>query len=186
LTVNPLGVLPGEVLVRHGYDRAYAMAKPVVEAHWRWLRGQKEFAGYEFHSFAPMLGIRESWRVVGEYVLREQDLVAGRARQPHADIIALADHAVDVHGSGRPSKVIELKGPYGVPYRCLIPKGRPNLLVACRGASFSQIAASSCRLSRTMIALGHAAGLAAAQSAARGIPVAAVDVLAIQRELGLD
>jgi len=45
-----------------------------------------------------------------------------------------------------------------------VPKGKANLLVACRGASFSHIAASSCRLSRTIIALGHAAGLAAAQA----------------------
>jgi hypothetical protein len=46
--------------------------------------------------------------------------------------------------------------------RCLQPKAMNNLLVACRGGSFSSIAASSCRLSRTMMALGHAAGTACA------------------------
>jgi hypothetical protein len=49
-----------------------------------------------------------------------------------------------------------------VPYRCLIPKGRSNLLIACRAASFSSLAASSCRLSRTMLELGEAAGTAVA------------------------
>jgi hypothetical protein len=44
----------------------------------------------------------------------------------------------------------------------LIPKGYRNLLIACRAASFSSLAASSCRLSRTMMQLGQAAGTAAA------------------------
>jgi len=57
----------------------------------------------------------------------------------------------------------ELREPYGIPYRCLLPRTGPaNLIVACRGASFSSLAASSCRLSRTMLQLGQAAGTAAA------------------------
>jgi hypothetical protein len=55
-----------------------------------------------------------------------------------------------------------LKQPYGVPFRCLLPVEFDNLAVACRGASFSSVAASSCRLSRTMMQLGQAAGTAAA------------------------
>jgi hypothetical protein len=59
--------------------------------------------------------------------------------------------------------------PYGVPFRCLIPRGWRNLLVAGRAAGFSSIAASSCRLTRTMMQLGQAAGTAAAIASARGI-----------------
>jgi hypothetical protein len=55
-----------------------------------------------------------------------------------------------------------LDEPYGIPYRCLLPRSLDNLLVACRGAGFSSLAASSCRLSRTMMQLGQAAGTAAA------------------------
>jgi hypothetical protein len=183
--VNPLGLLPGQVLIGRGYEGTMAACKPIVQAHWRWLHGQPAFAGYEMESLAPMLGIRESYRVVGEYVLTEHDLLAGLAKQKHCDIIAVADHSMDVHGSGRASVCKELKGPYGVPYRCLIPQGMENLLVACRGASFSQIAASSCRLSRTILALGHAAGLAAAQAAKTGVPVAKIDADALRSELRL-
>ena len=53
--------------------------------------------------------------------------------------------------------------PYGIPYECMLPKEIDNMLVACRGASFSHIASSSARLSRTMMALGEAAGEAAVQ-----------------------
>ena len=62
-----------------------------------------------------------------------------------------------------------MEAPYGIPYRCLIPKGFRNLFVACRGAGFSSLAASSCRLSRTMVQLGQAAGTAAAIAHARGL-----------------
>lgn len=183
LLVNPLAVLPGKAVVEQGRQEAYEACKPIVEAHWRWLHQYPTFADYEFCQFAPMLGVRESYRVLGEYVLREQDLLAGLANQKHADIIAQADHSMDIHAGGAGSICIELAGPYGIPYRCLVPRGKENLLVACRGASFSHIAASSCRLSRTIIALGHAAGLAAAQAAISNVPVSKVNVAAIQREL---
>ncbi len=183
LIVNPLAMLPGRALIEMGYDRALARCKRIVQAHWRWLQGHATFADYELHSVAPMLGIRESHRVVGEYVLTQHDLLAGLAKQTHPDVIAIADHSMDVHGAGGRRVHGELKGPYGIPYRCLIPKGWTNLLVACRGASFSHIAASSCRLSRTMLALGRAAGLAAAMAAKDEVPVAKIDVASLQKAL---
>jgi hypothetical protein len=185
LILNPLATVPGRDLIDKGYDACMAEARRLVQAQWHWLQANPVFAPYEFDSFAPMLGIRESYRVVGEYVLTQNDLTAGLARQSHPDVIAVADHSLDVHGSGSRRVSGELKGPYGIPYRCLIPKGRPNLLVACRGAGFSHVAASSCRLSRTMIALGHAAGLAAAQAAQRDVPVGRIDVALLQKQLDL-
>lgn len=73
---------------------------------------------------------------------------------------------MDTHGrsTGR-AGCSEMEEPYGVPYRCLIPKGFQNLLIASRAAGFSSLAASSCRLSRTMIQLGQAAGTAACLAA---------------------
>ncbi|MEW6355282.1 MAG: FAD-dependent oxidoreductase [Planctomycetota bacterium] len=183
--VNTLALLPGWTVFDMGYEKAMDEAKRRAQAHWRWLQGHDAFSGYEFDSFAPTLGIRESHRVVGEYVLTQHDLLAGLPKQTHRDVIAVADHAMDVHGEGGRRVHGELKAPYGIPYRCLIPMGWTNLLAACRGASFSHIAASSCRLSRTIIALGHAAGLAAATAAKEGITVGAVDVRTLQRELGM-
>ena len=181
--VNPLGLLPGHTLIEQGYDKTYEQAQQIVQAHWHWLQQFPEFASYEFVSYAPLLGIRESYRVVGEHVLRQEDLQQSRNEQPHTDIIAYADHAMDVHGAN--SHCRELKDYYGVPYRCLIPKNMENLLVACRGASMSQIAASSCRLNRTMMALGHAAGLAAVQAVREDINVRKVNVTALQPQLGI-
>lgn len=163
LIVNTLSLVAGKTLVDEGYEAALALAQKRAAGHWAWLREYPAFRGYTLKDVAPMLGIRESYRVVTEYVLTEQDVRAGLEGQDHPDLVAVADHALDIHGGGHGTK--ELKGPYGIPYRCLIPQDTQNLLVACRGAGFSHIAASSCRLSRTIMALGHAAGLAAAWSA---------------------
>lgn len=162
LNVNMLPTMDGAEFLRLGHGPAMAECARRVRAHWHRLQAEcPEFRRFRFAATAPAPGIRESRRVVAEYVLTEQDLVAGLDGQKHPDIVALCDHPTDTHGS-QSRGIGELRGPYGVPYRCLVPKGRPNLLVACRAAGFSSIAASSCRLSRTMMQLGQAAGTAVA------------------------
>ncbi len=180
--INPCGLMPGWMLIERGYEATLAGAKRQALAHWHVYQHQRP--DHTFDSFSPLLAIRESYRVVGEAVLTEQDVKTPFAQSPHADLIAYADHPMDTHGSGGGLRHAAV--PYGIPYRCLVPKGGwQNLLIACRGASFSHIAASSCRLQRTMIQLGHAAGLAAAQCVARGCGVSDVDVPALQKALGL-
>jgi len=163
LAINTLPTMEGAEFQQLGYAAAYAECERRVRAHWAWLQANwSEYRHYRLQSIAPALGVRETRRVIGEYVLTELDLNAGISGQRHDDIITLADHALDTHGAGdRRGGCGELAEPYGVPLRCLIPKGFPNLLVACRAASFSSLAASSCRLSRTMLQLGQAAGTAA-------------------------
>ena len=140
------------------------------------------FENYELVEIAPMLGIREGYRVRAKYVLRESDLAAGWDGQPHKDMIAVADHPCDIHGEG--GVLTSVKTAYGVPYRCLIPDSEiTNLLVACRGAGFSKIAASSCRLQRTMMQLGAAAGIAAAWSAKGDGAVEKIDVAALVKKI---
>jgi len=163
LAINTLPTMEGREFQQLGYPAAYAECERRVRTHWAWLQaGWPEFRRYRLQWIAPALGVRETRRVVGEYVLTENDLRAGISGQRHDDIIALADHALDTHGAGnRRGGCGELAEPYGVPLRCLIPQGWQNLWVACRAASFSSIGASSCRLSRTMLQLGQAAGVAA-------------------------
>lgn len=180
--INPCGLIPGWMLIEKGYDDTLAEAKQQALAHWHVYQKQRE--GYTFDSFSPMLAIRESYRIVGDYVLTENDITTPFALSPHPDLIAYADHPMDTHGAG--GGLRQAAAPYGIPYRCLIPKGGwSNLLIACRGASFSHIAASSCRLQRTMLQLGHAAGLAAAQGVARRCGVRQVDVSLLQKQLGV-
>ena len=174
LNVNMLPTMEGAEFLRLGYDAALKECQRRVRAHWHdWQVRYEEFRQYRLSWIAPALGVRETQRIVGEYVLTENDLLAGLSRQKHPDIIALADHMMDTHG-GHSAHRGQLSEPYGIPYRCLIPKGYRNLLVACRAASLSSLAASSCRLSRTMIQLGQAAGTAAALAIERNVDLPGV------------
>lgn len=159
--VNMLPTLPGAALIEWGYDECMRRTELTVRNHWSFLQQFPEFQNYELVEIAPMMGIREDYRVKTKYVLVENDVFAGWDGQNHPDRIAIADHPCDIHGKGGGLRHVSTA--YGIPYRCLIPDASyENLLVACRGAGFSRIAAASCRLQRTMIQLGHAAGVAAA------------------------
>lgn len=183
--INMLPTIEGVELVELGVKAAHAECRRRVLAHWHHMqRDYEEFRRYRRRWIAPALGVRESSRVVGEYVLTQHDLTAGLSGQQHADIICVADHALDTHGASTGRRGCgELREPFGVPFRCLIPKGRRNLLIACRGASFSSIAASSCRLTRTMMQLGQAAGVAAALARQPGTDLPAVRPAELRAEL---
>lgn len=149
LNVNMLPTLPGGEFLRRA--DAYDYGKELVRSYVYWLQREKGLSGWALAHIFPMAGVRESFRLVGRRVLTENDIRSGSIPE---DCAALADHALDSHGE---SGCKEIDRPYGIPTDCLRPKEYDNLLVACRGASFTHIAASSARLSRTMLALGEGA-----------------------------
>ena len=159
--MNPLQLMTGQEAFELG-NEAYTESLRRIRAHWFLLQTKY---GFEFERWmmtwiSPMLGVRETHRLVGEHVLTEQDVETPLEASSHKDIIGFADHALDFHGS-RPSRQL-VNGPYGIPFRCTLTREFDNLMVACRGSSFSSIGASTCRLSRTMMIMGQAAGTAAA------------------------
>lgn len=173
LNVNMLPTMEGREYLDLGHDAAYEESRRRVYATWHHIQSEyPEFRRFKMHSIAPSIGVRESYRVITDYVLTEHDVRRGVSESYHPDIIAIADHALDRHGASGGAK--ELAEPFGIPYRTLLPKGFSNLAVACRAAGFSSIAASSCRLSRTMMHLGQAAGTAAALAAEQNDALAAV------------
>ena len=137
---------------------------------------KKNVPGFE-HSYIvltnPQLGTRGCRRVIGEYVVTEKDL---NTKQPFEDTIAIFP---DVD-RGRDS----LKYPVTyMPYRCMIPRKANNLLVACRAFSSDQIANNFFNLIPHCIALGEAAGIAAAQSISSGVDLRKIDIRALQAGL---
>jgi hypothetical protein len=186
LCFNLLPVMEGKEFHELPYEEARAICEARCVAHWHWFKRTQRFINYRFQMVFPLVGIRESNRLVGRYVLVEQDIRAGITKQPYQEqIIAFADHSLDTHGQSNVKKPLNknLDTPYGIPYHCLLPKEYDNLIAATRGASFSHIAASSCRLSRTMMALGEAAGIASALAIREGILLPNVSVAEIQKKL---
>jgi len=142
-----------------------------------------------------MLGVRESRRIVGNYVLTLEDYVA---RRTFDDEICRNSYFIDVHAKVREAfndvkaahKWEETTFRYGVgeshgiPYRCLTPKGLTNVLVAGRSISAEQIVQGSVRVMPCCLAMGEAAGIAAAHAAK--LPtndVHAVDVQNLRKRL---
>lgn len=183
LSLNPLPIMEGKLFGELGNDEAYDECQRRTLAFWHhWQMEFPEWQEFVIISFSSVLGVREGRRVAGEYVLKQEDMEAGVAHQAHDDIIAITDHPMDVHGSHGPH-CTGVASAYGVPYRCLIPKGFRNLLIASRGASFSSLAASGCRLSRAMIQLGQAAGTAVALAKELSCDVPDVPALELRRRL---
>jgi glycine/D-amino acid oxidase-like deaminating enzyme len=108
------------------------------------------------------VGIRESRRIVGRYTLTADDVLHARRFE---DAIARSAYPIDIHnpsGSGTTTHRLAPGESYEIPYRCLVPINREQLLVAGRCISTTHEALASTRLTPTVMTLGQAAGTAAA------------------------
>lgn len=123
---------------------------------------------------APLLGIRESRRIVGEYTLTLQDYID---RKSFPDEIARNCYYIDIHGaaSDHEERPYHAGESHGIPFRCLIPKGYSNLLIAGRAISCSRIVMGSTRVMPNCLTTGEAAGVAAALVVQKEIPLSALD-----------
>lgn len=127
---------------------------------------KKYFPGFEdayISDIATMVGIRESRRIVTEYFLSAEDILA---QKKFKDGIAQSNYPIDVHGRKLKLVGIEVKDDdkpyYEIPYRSLVVKGIDNLLVAGRSIGSDFIAQSAIRIIPTCRSLGEASGIAAA------------------------
>ena len=109
------------------------------------------------------VGVRESRHIYGEYRLTVDDCLEGRMTK---DTILCASNSVDIHGRFGPmsNQYVTVRDGnwYGVPYRCLVPLKVENLLVAGRCLSATSEAAGAVRVMPPVMAMGQAAGTAAA------------------------
>jgi glycine/D-amino acid oxidase-like deaminating enzyme len=179
------------------------------------IRGRQQAAQYraalaELHpafgdaflaATGSLLGVRETRRIIGDYLLSIDDY---QARRTFPDEIARNAYNVDVHSKGDISAFLAQKDDpgamqrrvetavkqlgkgesYGVPYRCLTPRDLRNVLVAGRCISTDRQVNGSVRIMACCLTTGEAAGTAAAQAAATAHPdVHAVDVSRVRESL---
>jgi len=145
-----------------------------------WVPG---FEGSYIVDIPPQVGIRETRRVVGEYQLREEDIL-GCAE--FADAVGVNGWPVEDHVLGTVQIRWPPEGSRGynqLPYRMLLPKGVDNLLVAGRCASMTHGGQSAARVSGPCFVMGEAAGTAAALSLRKGVVPRALAVVELQRQL---
>jgi hypothetical protein len=127
------------------------------------------------------VGVRETRRIVGDYVLTQEDVLRGRKFD---DGISKGCFPVDIHSPLDKKNVwVELDDAYDIPYRCLLPVGLDNVLVAGRCISATHEALASARVQSHSMAQGHAAGIAAAIAARDNVTTREVSVSELQNYL---
>ena len=136
-----------------------------------------DFAETDLVNAAPLLGVRESRRIRGEYTMTVEDLLCGRT---FPDAVASSAFNIDIHHADDDSQHTVDVPRYEIPYRALIPVGLEGLLVAGRCISGTHEAQASYRVTGDCSEMGEAAGLAAAEAALRGVGVREVDVKRIR------
>ncbi len=130
------------------------------------------------------IGIRETRRICGEYTLTGSDILTGRKFE---DGIARNGYCIDIHdpkGSGWGVSHIQSEdGWYNIPYGCIVPKSVDGLLVAGRCISATAEAIASTRIMPSCMALGEAAGTAAAMAADQKILPRNIAVTELRKRL---
>ncbi|MDR1497467.1 MAG: FAD-dependent oxidoreductase [Puniceicoccales bacterium] len=158
--------------------RDYGMA--VVYANWSFLKNhstwQREFGRRSLDWVAFVAGKRESRRLIGDFTLREQDVLDFEI---YPDATASTTWSIDLHYpdpantrhfAGREFKSIctnKHVDPYPVPYRCLCSRDVANLFMAGRNISVTHVALGTTRVMRTCGMFGEVVGIAAAVAAHR-------------------
>ncbi|GAB4457379.1 MAG: FAD-dependent oxidoreductase [Armatimonadaceae bacterium] len=183
-------------------SRAEREGRRVVEQLLPFLRkyvpGQ---ANLTLISTGPAIGVRESRRIIGDYRLTVDDYLSCRsfpddiARNAyfidlHAVTTAQAARAKSISDTGSDGDTAKRKSfalspgqSHGIPYRCLLPQGVENLLVAGRSLSAERPVQGATRIMPVCFALGEAAGLAAALAAIHKVGVRAIPVPDLQIRL---
>ena len=145
-----------------------------IFSNWNYIKNfsarRNGFARNAIEWVSPIGGKRESYRVVGDYVLTQNDLEGQRAFE---DGTAVITWDIDLHFPD-PRNEREFKEPFRscayhrgfgppvqVPYRCLYARDCPNLFLAGRDISCSHVAFGAVRVQRTLGMLAEVVGIAA-------------------------
>ncbi len=188
------GVRPGEAIVNMSRIIGKSALDPEeltlaeTEGHaqadeiLRFLRSRIDgFQNITLLETGSAVGVRESRHVRGAYTLTQEDILRSAEFQ---DSVAVCAFPIDIHDPRGKELTWVRREPdqcYDVPFRVMLPEGIDNLLVTGRCVSATHEAAASVRITPTAMALGEAAGIAAAL-ASDGHP-AKVNVSALQKAI---
>ncbi|TCZ78196.1 FAD-dependent oxidoreductase [Paenibacillus albiflavus] len=141
------------------------------------------FSGAYVAQTGAQIGVRETRRVMGDYVLNGVDVLSARAFD---DVIARSGYPIDIHnpqGSGVTANFIKGGGAYDIPYRSIVPLGVENVLLAGRCISTTHEAQATTRLTPSCMAIGQAAGTAAALASVHNVGVRDISMKELQQKL---
>jgi len=169
-------------------DITYAELKGRKDAEIAMAFLNKEIPGFAnafLSDTAVQAGIRETRRIVGRYVLTQEDVLAGRIFD---DTVCLCSWPLELwEGGAEPRMVFLPEGRYyGIPYRSLQSREIKNLLVTGRAISMDHGALASARVMGPCFAEGQAAGKACLLALSSGQPPDEIAIGKLQEELSKD
>lgn len=141
------------------------------------------FAAARLKAVAPSLGVRETRRIKGEFVLSVADLNEGKG---FADTIGFSAYGWDLPNPVRPSDNPShgRKRPLTpIPYRVMVPSGIENLVCPGRAVSVERAVLGPLRVTAPCMAMGEAAGLASVQVVGKGLPFSDVNTEQLRKTL---
>ena len=148
---------------------------------------RENLPGYEnckVVSSGTTVGVRETRRVMGEYVITAEEIAQGKRFDDV--VVHKAEFIVDIHnpaGAGQAEAQIQYVKPYDLPYRCFVPKKIDRLLIAGRCISGTHRAHASYRVMSICMAMGQAIGTAAALCANEKTMPRRLEVKKLQKAL---
>lgn len=179
--VNATRVMDVDIFSPEAFTAAILECYRQIEAVAKLLR--ERIPGFEearILQIAPVLGVRETRHIRGEYTLTRRDVLGGDGFE---DSIAADASALDIHDPKGGDVDFQGLRPYEIPYRALVPLGVEQLLVAGRCISADHDAHARSRNIPACMATGQAAGVAAAVAIDDGVPVRNVPVAKVQEIL---
>jgi hypothetical protein len=184
--VNATRVLGVNVFNPQEFTAAILECYRQIEGVSRFLKERVPgFEAARLGQVSPILGVRETRHILGEYTLTGAD---SRGETRFDDTIAADVSALDIHDPKGGDVDFQSMPPYEIPYRCLLPQGVEQILVAGRCISADHEAHARSRNMPACMATGQAAGVAAAIALEEGVRVRDVPVKKVQaalRELGM-
>ena len=175
--LDPMSVYKAEVSLRSQIGKIVDFLKNNIPG----------FADITIKGSASTLGVRESRRIMGKYILTEQDLLAGREFPD--SVVHRANFPLDIHNPAGPGQSVDEEKcppapkPYDIPFSAMCPIGCSNLITAGRCISGTHVAHSSYRVMRICMAMGQAAGAAAAIMSNENLTTESVDPKRIRQHL---
>jgi succinate dehydrogenase/fumarate reductase flavoprotein subunit len=162
-------------------SKAIAELYRQIEANYDFVR--ERIPGFEdcyISGISPMLGVRETRHILGDYFLTGEDVMTGRKFD---DSIGVDASAMDIHDVKGSRMRFENYPPYEIPFRSLVPQKIEQLLIAGRCISNDHVAHGRTRNLPACMTTGQAAGIAAAAAVKTGTVVRNVDVSGVQKTL---
>lgn len=149
---------------------------------YRFLKSQPGFASLRISWCAPECGIRETRRIAGRSTITHEDYLCGKQ---WPDAVCHSFYPIDLHtDTGLKYEILKEGTVPTIPLSALLPKGIPSFLCAGRCASGDRMANSAYRVQASCMAMGQAAGAAAALAARAGLQEAdLLDLADLRKEL---